>query len=453
MAIATDTIVAIATPLGVGGVGIVRLSGPDAYELARNCFSFPQTVQPRYMYYGKIYKSNNELLDFGCVVYFQEGASYTGEHVVEFHLHASPYILKQLVSELIQLGARQSTGGEFTKQAFVNGKLDLTQAESVIDLIHSNTENAHCVALNKVEGRLYRFVNSIQKQLMLVLEQIEGSIDFPDEVPEVDRVKLRETLSQIDRQLSELLIKKDFGRYVTHGVNVVIVGLPNAGKSSLLNTILGENRAIVTDIPGTTRDYIQGSVELGGLVFHFVDTAGIRKSEDYVEQLGIEHIQRLVMDADLVIWMVDQSEPLHKDHQQIQRLLMHVKHRYLLINKTDLPSKMESEFLDQFRGPKFFASLTNHTGVDELKSALIDDFAMKHHIKQDDFVCNIRQISLIEQLSTMNQSLLNRMDQIDNDDLMAIDLKQMVAIITDLTGDSLTETVLDGIFDRFCVGK
>lgn len=447
-----DTIAAIATPLGIGGIGVIRLSGDDAVTIASTFVPKPFKFKPNTIRYTSLISPvSKEFIDDGCIAYFQSPHSYTGENVVEFHLHGSVYILKKLLKELVEAGARPADPGEFTRRAFVAGKLDLTKAESVIDMIHSRSEKAHAVAINHLKGGLLRQIDAIRLPLMRVLEQVEGSIDFPDEVDPIDRQETKRLLKNIQSTLTQTLHLKDFGRWISSGINCVIIGKPNAGKSSLMNQLAGESRAIVSSIPGTTRDFIEVNIELGGILFQLIDTAGIRETKDPIELLGVKRVKKLMTAADLIIWVIDHTQRLTQSDTEIIKKIHKKKHVIIILNKSDRPGKIQLDALPDF--PKLRISAKTGTGIDAFKTYLTETFVSQVNAANLDLICNIRQQAALKIVLDHVNDLIDGMDIAPNDDLFAFDLREAVMRLGELTGDTFNETVLDGIFSRFCVGK
>ena len=451
----SDTIAAIATPIGVGGVGIVRVSGPDVMRVLRRLFPNRDHWAPRHVYFDVI--RDPELgvgLDSGCVILFRGPASYTGEDVVEFQVHSSPQVLQSILSVVIACGVRLADKGEFTKRAFVNGKLDLTQAESVIDLIHAKTPLAQQVSLGRLQGVLLSRIVDIRMSLMGFLEQIEGSIDFPDEVPAVDREMMVDGIRDIVAVLGKVFRVQDLGKWVHSGVTCVIVGRPNVGKSSLLNGLLGEARAIVTPIPGTTRDFIDAQVSLGGVTFSFVDTAGLRdETTDVIELLGMKRIRGLLRSADVVLWVVDGSMALLPEDIRILEKLRR-KRLYVLVNKSDKRRRVDLSGLSLRKGARVLSiSAKRGDGLDDLKAALHTDFVENLARADLDYLCNVRQVAALRAVREHLMHLLGQHEAGVVDDALSIDLKGAILKLGEVTGDDVTEEVLDGIFSRFCVGK
>ena len=451
-----DTIAAIATPPGIGGVGIIRVSGPDVLSIMRQLFPARKAWQPRYVYYDRVVEPDTGVvLDEGCVVYFEAPQSYTGEDVLELQLHASPQVMQSVLSVLLALDVRLADPGEFTKRAVVNGKMDLTQAESVIELIHSKSMYAQRVSLAHLRGSLFKRISLLRAGLMRYMEQIEGSIDFPDEVDAVDRIGMIASIEKSVSDLSHLLRAQDFGKWIQGGVQCVIVGRPNVGKSSLLNALLGESRSIVTSIPGTTRDFIDAQILLGGVTFSFVDTAGVRsETTDVIELLGMRRIKALIRSSDVVLWVVDGSVPLQPDDYRILEQIKRKARLYVIVNKSDKRQRVDLSGLEFKKNTRMIAMSTKKQhGLGELKEALRHDFVERLERLDVSLMCNVRQVAALRLVRDQLKHLLAQYALGAVDDALSIDLKGAILKLGEVTGDDVTEEVLDGIFSRFCVGK
>lgn len=449
-----DTIVAIATPLGSGGVGIVRLSGPASLAIAKRCCKGKQVWIERMATLRTIcHPKTEQTLDEGCVIYFKAPRSYTGEDVVEFQVHSGPQVLQSLVQACESAGARLAEPGEYTRRAFFNGKIDLTKAEAIIDLTEATNPFAQRMALSHLEGKLLEQIIAIRDRLMHTLEQLEGSIDFPDEVPEIEHDSFMSDLKEIRMQLDKVLKTQDFGEAIRSGVKVVIVGQPNVGKSSLMNCLLGKERAIVTPIPGTTRDYIEGQFLFSGLTFHLYDTAGLRNdSNDVIEQLGMKKIQDLIQKAHLILWVIDGSQKETAQDLSILRQINHDVPICCVINKSDKNPVYDLKTL-----PKHLPKISCHTqsleGLEKLKHYLQEDVVSLIQGADLEWMCNLRQQSVLGRLLVHVDELILTLSDGFEDDMLAIDLKKAVLACHEITGEEVTEEVLDGIFNRFCVGK
>ncbi len=450
-----DTIAAIGTPPGVGGIGIIRVSGPDALPIVQKLIPKNTPLKPRAIHYRTLIHPHTHVpIDEACVLYFKTPQSYTGEDVIEIQAHSSPFILKCILSVLLENGARLAEKGEFSRRAFMNGKLSLREAESLIDRIHARTEKSYHIAIGHLKGHLYNEISRIRKELLKVLEHIEASVDFPDEVDRIDRDAVLATLSQSQKKILEMLQFQDFGKYIHNGVKCVILGSPNVGKSSLLNRLAGENRAIVTPIPGTTRDFVDIAIELGGLIFHFFDTAGIRASTEYIERLGIKKVSGLMQKADMILWVLEGSRPLTQDEYQMAQKMKKKKNVVLILNKSDKKRKLDLPFETPWKKwPQIWISSKKNCGIHELKELLYHQFVNQYEHINLDLLCNIRQLHCLKDTEKSIKSLIEGLKAGLEEDIVSIDLKAAILKLGELTGDEVTEEVLDGIFSRFCVGK
>lgn len=445
-----DTIVAIATPVGVGGIGIIRLSGPDVFAIAKE-MAPDFKKKPRYLQRVELFDGKNgRLLDSICAVYFMSPYSYTGEDVVEFHLHASPYLLQNVLDRCIDFGARLAEPGEFTKQAFLNGKMNLIQAESVVDLINAQTDSEHCMALSHYQGHLYGHIVRLRQILLDSLAHLQASIDFPDEVDPLPRSEFRNILENAMGILEKIVKFQDFGVLIQEGIPGVIVGKPNVGKSSLFNALLGEDKAIVSAIAGTTRDVLEARLQLNGLRFIIQDTAGLHDTKDYIEHLGIKKVKEKIKKAQVVFWVLDGSKPFGEEDFLVYQKIKRKKQLYILVNKSD--KKQRLQLPESIKKPQgcFFISMKTKEGLQAFKQEVGVLFRKTFDEADMNLLCNIRQIHCLKQV-------LKKLKEIDIktvlDDLLCIDLKEIILKLGELTGDDLTEEVLDNIFSRFCVGK
>jgi tRNA modification GTPase len=373
---------------------------------------------------------------------------------VELQLHSSPYILKEALNATLAAGATLATEGEFTKRAFLNGKIDLTKAESIIDLIHAEHESAHAVALNHVQGKLYTIIQDLRGSLVALLEHLEGSIDFPDEIDPIDRAETLSVFENLHKKLTDILAMQDYGKVLTSGIECVLVGRPNVGKSSLFNALLGEERSIVTPVPGTTRDYIEGHISLNGTVIKLYDTAGLRNSDDYIEHLGMEKIAALINKAHIVLWVIDQSEPLTEEDFHVYEKIKNASSLGVLLNKSDAPTVYDPTQLTHIQ-PTLSLPVSAETkeGLSDLKHFFKETFIDDNDSLELDIVCNTRQQQCLKEANEHLETLIQLTKEPNVDDLLSYDLKQALLKLSEITGDAFTEEILDGIFSRFCVGK
>ncbi len=450
----TDTICAISTPLGVGAIGIIRISGNKAKSIAEKFFPEEPLTKPKYLYHGLIIDPiTKKPIDTACLLYFKAPFSYTGEDLIEFQVHSGLSILKQLINSLIQNGARLAEKGEFTKRAFLNGKIDLTSAEGIIDLINAKGEKARVSALNQVQGKLFSIITRLKEKIMILLEQLEATLDFPEEVFALDKNMVLTSLNEIISIIKPIIDQQDYGRFVKNGLKCVIIGKPNAGKSSLLNALAGEERAIVTAIPGTTRDFIDITMELNGTLFEFIDTAGLRKPNDLIEELGIKKLSDLITKSEVIIWVIDSSQPISQEDCKIYQKIKHKKNIYILLNKRDLTLKVDlNEFNFDYNLPVIETSLIKNQGLETLKEKLIADFIAGHDNPNNDFFCNIRQISIIKKIESEIQKIIKNLSHY-SEEILAYELKQILIAFNELTGEEISEEVINQIFSKFCIGK
>jgi tRNA modification GTPase len=447
------TIVAIATPPGHGGVAIVRLSGSKSLSLAGKVFVRPCGSRfgewpSHILRYGRfIDPTSEETVDKCMAVYMAEPSTYTGEETVEFHLHGSPLVCELVVRILTELGARLAKPGEFTQRAFLNGKLDLTQAESVLDLIESRTRSQARLAAQHLDGRFSNRVGQVRASVLAWLSLLEAEIDFGDEIDNLPETEHRRLAQEIKQEIEALLSDAQQGRVTIKGLRTVFVGAPNAGKSSLLNAMLQENRALVTPVAGTTRDRIEVDCSLGGVLFNLTDTAGLRaETDDMVEKLGMEKTQEAVATADFLVMVVDSNEPEYPDTEP----------DFILLNKQDLTSRVDQEAL-QTRYPRAKivpGELLTEEGAEAVVEALVDEARSRFAtLSGECFSVNQRHR---ESLVRCNECLTTVESTLDNGlgaEFLALDLRRAAEHLGEILGLDITEEVLDRIFGQFCLGK
>jgi tRNA modification GTPase len=463
-----DTIAAIATPPGPGGIGIIRISGPLSHDILTRIFkprqkkSFPPIISHR-LHYGWIVNPQDDTsVDEVLAVYMQAPNTYTREDVVEIQCHGSYLVLQEILALILTNGARLAEAGEFTKRAFLNGRLDLTQAEAVLELIEARTDEGRSLAVGQLQGRLHDQVIEIRNKLMAMRAIIEVAIDFPeDETDILDPTALKQQIQQeAVLPLKELIAKADHGKIFREGISAVILGRPNVGKSSLLNTLLQEDRALVTAVPGTTRDTIEEYINLQGMPVRIVDTAGIRDTSETVEEMGIQRARAKLIEADLVLFMLDASEPPTQEDNRLYEIVKQNRKKQkvlLVLNKTDLnpqadPEEYRSSFSNESLVP---ISAKHHTGIAELKDTI---FAMMTGDSSGwdpgaDCVPNIRQKDCLAKTLEACKRIIAGLETELSPDLLAIDLQAALNHLGDIVGETTTEDVLDLIFEQFCIGK
>ena len=458
-----ETIAAIATAPGEAGIGIVRISGPEALAKTWPLFKplsnvTEETVKAKHMYYGKaVHPLTAEVIDEVMMVYMKGPKSYTREDVVEIQCHGGSLSVRRIMQALLTQGIRSAEPGEFTKRAFLNGRLDLSQAEAVMDLISARTEASHQTALDQLEGHLSRKVRRMRDEMMALLAEMEVSIDFSEEEDvEVDTYEgLAAKTTTLVQQLDQLIATAKTGKILREGVKTVIVGKPNVGKSSLLNALLKESRAIVTDIPGTTRDAIEEQLNLRGIPMVLMDTAGIRETEDLVEQLGVERSRQLFQKADLVMVMLDASTHLSKEDVEILEMIREKK-TLIIINKTDLAPKMAESELPQWvnRQRLLRLSLLEESGLDALEEALTSlIFEGEKRAVEKEMVTNMRHQQALETARMSLKDGLVGLEQQLPLDFIQVDFQSAMDSLGEIIGETVREDLVDYIFSHFCIGK
>ena len=455
-----DTIAAISTPLGMGGIGIVRISGPQAQAIAGQVFRRREGRGPllsHRFYLGEIIRPGDRTgLDEVLLVFMRQPKTYTREDVVEIQCHSGPLVLREILETVLESGARLADPGEFTKRAFLNGRIDLTQAEAVIDLIQSKTRRSLELANRQRSGRLAAEVGRMKERLLSLLASLEASIDFPEEeVPEFPRQEVAGQLQDARDNLVALLRTYEEGRVYREGIAAVIVGRPNVGKSSLLNSLLREDRAIVTAIPGTTRDVIEEMVNIEGMPLRIMDTAGLRPARDAIEEEGVRRTRERLAQADLSIWVVDGSEPLTSEDLEI---VMQVRNKktVIAINKNDLPQLFSPEDL-QGKIPE--ASLVSisalyGSGIESLKKA-ISTVVLNGRLESSSelILSNLRHKRAVKAAQEALSQALASLEANLSWEFITLDLQRALEALGEIVGETTSEEILDRIFSQFCIGK
>ena len=446
-----DTIAAIATPPGSGGIGIIRVSGPAAESIATEVFRRTPDGpwQTHRLYHGRIVEQNGSFLDEALAVLMRAPSSYTGEDVLELHCHGSPVILRLALQSILRLGARPAGPGEFTKRAFINSKLDLTQAEAVIDLVRARTPESASQAADQLFGGLSRSLAALRHQLIRVKAHLEACIDFGDEDLNVDEAATADSLAEAVRQIDALLSSYARGRLLRHGLQVAITGRPNVGKSSLLNALLGEDRAIVTPTPGTTRDVIEESADFGGVPVVLRDMAGLRDAAGEVERIGVERARRVVEEADVVMLVLDASLPPESPAEYVDD-----ERAIIALNKIDLPCAWAETDIAALEARYRVArvSAKEHLGLDGLRHTVIE----RTGTRARDAAPTLTSSRQHDALFKVRESLCHALDAVRDTlppDLVAVDVQAALDHIGSVTGQVTSEDVLDTIFREFCIGK
>ncbi|SQG17369.1 tRNA modification GTPase TrmE [Streptococcus equi subsp. zooepidemicus] len=451
-----DTIAAISTPLGEGAIGIVRLSGTKALDIAKSIFKGKDltTVASHTLNYGHIIKpSTGEVIDEVMVSVMLAPKTFTREDVIEINTHGGIAVTNDILQLLIKQGARMAEPGEFTKRAFLNGRIDLTQAEAVMDLIRAKTDKAMSIAIKQLDGSLSQLISDTRQEILNTLAQVEVNIDYPeyDDVEEMTTALLRDKTQEFQELLEQLLRTAKRGKILREGLSTAIIGRPNVGKSSLLNTLLREDKAIVTDIAGTTRDVIEEYVNIKGIPLKLVDTAGIRETDDLVEQIGVERSKKALQEADLVLLVLNASEKLTEQDKALLALSQN-SNRIILLNKTDLEQVIEKDQLPEEAIP---ISVLQNQNIDLIEDRINQIFFDHTGLIEQDatYLSNARHISLIEQavqsLEAVNEGLALGMPV----DLLQIDLTRAWEILGEITGDAAPDELITQLFSQFCLGK
>lgn len=446
-----DTICAISTALGVGAISIIRVSGEEAINKVANLFDGKNLneVKSHTIHYGHII-NNGEVIDEVLVTVLKAPKTYTKEDIVEINSHGGISTTKKILEILIANGIRLAEPGEFTKRAFLNGRLDLTEAQAVNSLIKSRTDLERKLALNTLSGKVSKKINNVREIIVELLANIEVNIDFPEyeDALEITLENLPPKLKEIKKELESLIEEGKIGKIVENGIKVAIVGRPNVGKSSILNALLNKNKAIVTDIAGTTRDIVEGEVELKGIALKFIDTAGIRKTKDVVEKIGVDKSLEVIDESDLVIHVLNNNEALTEEDQEIMEKIKDKTH-ITFINKSDLPTKLKIAKDDIVKG-----NAIDLNGLDELKDKIGELFDLERINNSNlEVVSSAREIGLLnEALNSIGQALNNVSSKLPVD-MIAIDIKKAWDLLGEITGESYQDELLDTLFSKFCLGK
>ena len=455
-----DTIAAISTPFGEGGIGIIRISGESAFSIIKEVFRRPgksQEMENRKLTYGNIIDpETGKMIDEVLCVEMKAPGTYTAEDVAEIHCHGGTVLLRKTLELVLQRGARLADKGEFTQRAFLNGRLDLTQAEAVMDMIRAKADRSLDAAVHQLEGVLSDKIREIRAMLMDLLVELTVNIDYPDEDIEVlTYEKTEKSIALIRKEIEMLLQRSETGRIISEGLKVSIVGKPNVGKSSLMNHLLREARAIVTDIPGTTRDTIQESLNIRGIPLVLTDTAGIRETDDQIESIGIERSKESLMRADLVIFMMDSStRPDKEDREIIARI--DPARTIAVLNKTDLdPVVTDEEVRDLLPGVEVIrTSLTQNSGVSRIEDSIVRR-VYSGEVSQEDslMVTNVRHKNLLENARAAVMSAGEMTESGEPLEIIEEDVHEAYDILGEIIGESVTDDILNEVFSRFCLGK
>ena len=444
-----DTIAAISTALGVGAISIIRVSGNEAITIVNKIFD-KNLLQAKShtIHYGHIIE-NNQIIDEVLVSVMLAPKTFTKENIIEINCHGGISTTNKVLELLLLSGARLAEPGEFTKRAFLNGRIDLTQAEGIMNLIESKTDISRQMSINQLSGKASNLIINLRKELVNIISNIEVNIDYPEyeDIEVLTNEKIIPQISTIKNKLKKIITSSNEGKLINEGINIAIIGRPNVGKSSLLNTLLEEKKAIVTDIEGTTRDTIEGRFILNGIVCNIIDTAGIRKTDNLVEKIGVDKSLETLAKADLVILMLNNNEPLTKEDEKLLSLVQEKKH-IIVINKLDLPEKLKLNIKDTIK-----ISIKDNQGIEQIKNKITELFNLELIETKDlTYLSNARSIALLKKsLSKIEECLENI--QVYPIDIIEMDLKESWNILGEIIGATYTDELIDEIFSRFCLGK
>ena len=444
-----DTICAISTPLGKGAISIVRLSGKNSLDIMRKVFYSKnldyKNIKTRYLYYGNL-KFDDFLIEHCLCVYFKAPFSYTGEDMVEFQIHGGYYLTQKVLNLLIEKGARIAENGEFTKRSFENGKISLDMAESIIGEINAESESELKSSLILADGKLFQKINSLQNNLTECLAEIEATLDYPEEDFEVEtKNKIFEKIDYVKNEVTILLNDSKYSNIINYGVNIAIIGAPNVGKSSTLNALVGQEKAIVTDIEGTTRDMLTESISYKGIKFNFIDTAGIRNSDNKVEKIGIEKAKNSIDKADVILFVLDGNKDLRDYDKYIIELLKTKQNVLFIINKSDLPRKLPN-FDNEIE-----ISALNNKNITQIKEKIFEMVNAEKINFEHTIITSARQIAILKDCLNICDEILN--NQTESMDIISMLIKNLWNCLGKITGKCENEDIIDLIFSKFCLGK
>lgn len=457
-----DTIAAISTPPGEGGIGIVRISGDEAIEIADKLYSMGKKSladqDTHTIHYGKVVNpKTGDIVDEVMVSVMRAPKTYTREDVVEINSHGGILVVNKVLQVVLNNGARLAEPGEFTKRAFLNGRIDLSQAEAVMDMIRAKTDRAMHVAVDQLDGQMARLIRDLRQKILDTLAQVEVNIDYPeyDDVEEMTSQLLEDKAREVKADIQKLLETAQQGKILREGLATAIIGRPNVGKSSLLNTLLRQDKAIVTDVAGTTRDVIEEYVNVKGVPLKLIDTAGIRETDDEVERIGVDRSRQAIQQADLILLVFNQSEKLTAEDEALIEAT-EGQNRIILLNKTDLDQQLNVDKLSQLiaNDPIVSTSMMTQAGMDELQDKIAELFFSGQTGERDaTYVSNTRHIALLEEAEDALSEVLNGIALDMPVDLVQIDMRRAWDLLGEITGDSVQDELITKLFSQFCLGK
>ncbi|MFD2923853.1 tRNA uridine-5-carboxymethylaminomethyl(34) synthesis GTPase MnmE [Halobacillus naozhouensis] len=455
-----DTITAISTPMGEGAIAIVRLSGPEAGAIAASLFEGKNlnNVDSHTMHYGKIIDpETGEVAEEVMVSIMRAPKTFTREDIVEINCHGGLVSVNRVLEIVLAKGARLAEPGEFTKRAFLNGRIDLSQAEAVMDLIRAKTDRAMNVALKQMDGRLSNLIQDLRQKLLETLAHVEVNIDYPeyDDVEEMSNEMMREKTKEVHAEVTQLLETARQGKILREGLGTAIIGRPNVGKSSLMNALVHENKAIVTEVPGTTRDVIEEYVNVRGVPLRLVDTAGIRETEDIVERIGVERSRQVLKEADLILLVLNYGDELTEEDRKLFEAV-HDMNIIVIVNKMDLEPRLDLSEVERLAEdhPVITTALIREEGIDQLENAIANTF-FEGDLDAGDmtYVSNVRHVQLLKQAKEALEDAQNGMEMGVPIDVVQIDVTRTWEILGEIIGDAVHESLIDQLFSQFCLGK
>lgn len=447
-----DTICAISTSMGIGAISIVRVTGPEAINIVDSIFDHDlKNASSHTIHYGHI-KYKEEKIDEVLVMLMRGPKTYTTEDTIEVNCHGGVNTTKKIMEVLLANGCRLAEPGEFTKRAYLNGRINLLEAESVNDLIIAKTDAARTLAINNVDGKLTKQISNLREKIAKILANIEVNIDYPEYTDELEVTKdlMHSYLDEINKELLKLVNGSKNGRIIKNGVNVAIIGKPNVGKSSILNSLLDEEKAIVTNIPGTTRDIVEGSITLNGVAINFIDTAGIRKTEDIVEKIGVDKSKKTAENADIILFVLNNNEAISEEEKAMLEKYNNDK-LIVFVNKMDLESKL---IIPENIKDIVYGNTIDINGLEKLKERITEKLNLSNIVNKDmSYLCNLREIDLVNKAYEALKNAQSNLDAGYSVDMIEIDLKSAWDYLGEIMGDSYEGELVDKIFSNFCLGK
>lgn len=449
----TDTICAIATSVGTSAINIIKISGKESISIVNKIFTKDLLKAKTHTITFGYIKDKEEKVDEVLVSVFLEPNTYTGENIVEINTHGGLAVTNKILEMLLEQGCRLAEPGEFLKRAFLNGKRDLLEAESISDLINAKTEASRKMSMNGVTGELSRIIKNLRNKLLTIIANIEVNIDYPEYEDAIVYTNelLKTNIIEIKNELKKILDESEKGSIIKNGINIGIVGKPNVGKSSLLNRLINEDKAIVTDVEGTTRDIVEGKIVINGIEINLIDTAGIRQTSNVVEKIGVEKSKSILETSDLLLAIFDGSKPLTKDDLDILKEIENKK-SIIIINKEDLPMKIEKEKFSRYKTLQI--SIKENKGINDIIEEIKSLFNLNELETQDfTYLSNARQINLIKNCLSLSEEINKQNEKNTPVDLIQIDIQRLWEKLGELTGESYKDELLDEIFSKFCLGK